>query len=197
MVFTRCGVCDPPPQAQTPGTWTAVECMGLDRRAPSGSLRPTGGGMGSGYVAPSQALMPTVVKWLLQFEDYEQTLWLGKAVPRAWLEAGSPAVVVERSPSSYGRLSFSLHATSTTTVVANVTLPPALAAAGEHHAAAGGFAWPPGGVKVRIRHPSKKLSSVAVGGKSWPNFNATEETVVFATAPGDTTALQHIVATFA
>ena len=60
-------------QAQTPGTWTAVECMGLDRRAPSGSLRPTGGGMGSGYVAPSQALMPTVVKWLLQFEDYEQT----------------------------------------------------------------------------------------------------------------------------
>ena len=57
--------------------------------------------------------------------------------------------------------------------------------------------WPPGGIRLRIRHPSKKLSSVAVGGKSWPSFNATEETVVFAAAPADTAALQHIVATFA
>ena len=32
-------------QAQTPGTWTAVECLGLDRNEASGSLRPSGGGM--------------------------------------------------------------------------------------------------------------------------------------------------------
>ncbi len=46
-------------QAQTPGTWTAVECMGLDRRAPSGSLRPSGGGMGSGYVRVLSATQPS------------------------------------------------------------------------------------------------------------------------------------------
>ena len=187
-------------QAQTPGTWTAVECMGLDRRAPSGSLRPSGGGMGSGYVAPSQALMPTLVKWLLQFEDRHSTLWIGKALPREWLAVGAPPVSVERSPSSWGRLSFSFRATSATTIAANVSLPSRLTPAGEHHATEGSFQWPAGGLKLRFRHssPKRRLSSVEVGSKTWSavQINATEETVSFPTPPNDLTILQHIVATF-
>jgi hypothetical protein len=170
--------------------------MGLDRRGPSGTRRPSGGGMGSGYVAPSQALMPTVIKWLLQFEDRHQTLWLGKALPRVWLEAGSPPIAVERSPSSFGRLSFSLHATDASTVVANISVPRVLAREGEHHAIAAAFDWPRGGIKLRIRHPSKTLHSATVGGVSWGHINKTEETIVFAAAMHDTSVMQHIVATF-
>jgi hypothetical protein len=191
-------------QAQTPGTWTAVECCGMDRNVPSGSLRPTGGGMGSGYVAPSQALMPTLVKWLCQFEDHSGVLWLGKALPRKWLTAGSPIIKLERSPSSYGRLSFSIQARAGGIVTANVTLPTTILSGSEgpHHAtiAGGGFAWPAGGIKLRMRSalfPQKKLTSVTVGGKPWAHFNATEETVLFATAPADLTELQKIAATWA
>ena len=152
-------------QAQTPGTWTAAECLGLDRTGPSGALRPTGGGMGSGYVAPSQALMPTLVKWLCQFEDYSGVLWLGKALPREWLAPGAPAVRLERSPSSLGRLSFTVQATGATTVTANLTLPKLVE--GVHHAsvAGGGFAWPEAGIKLRLRSalfPAKKITSVTV-----------------------------------
>ena len=153
-------------QAQTPGTWTAAECLGLDRTGPSGALRPTGGGMGSGYVAPSQALMPTLVKWLCQFEDYSGVLWLGKALPREWLAPGAPAVRLERSPSSLGRLSFTVQATGATTVTANLTLPK-LVEGVVHHAsvAGGGFAWPEAGIKLRLRSalfPAKKITSVTV-----------------------------------
>ena len=152
-------------QAQTPGTWTAAECLGLDRTGPSGALRPTGGGMGSGYVAPSQALMPTLVKWLCQFEDYSGVLWLGKALPREWLAPGAPAVRLERSPSSLGRLCFTVQATDATTVTANLTLPKLVD--GAHHAsvAGGGFAWPEAGIKLRLRSalfPAKKITSVTV-----------------------------------
>eukprot|EP01046_Picozoa_sp_COSAG06_P002743 COSAG06_NODE_100_length_24132_cov_93.237507_4_plen_459_part_00 len=191
-------------QAQTPGTWTAVECCGMDRNVPSGSLRPTGGGMGSGYVAPSQALMPTLIKWLCQFEDHSGVLWLGKALPRQWLTAGSPIIKLERSPSSYGRLSFSIQAGAGGIVTANVTLPTTILSGSEgpHHAtiAGGGFAWPAGGIKLRMRSalfPQKKLTSVTVGGKPWAHFNATEETVLFATAPADATDLQKIAANWA
>ena len=190
-------------QAQTPGTWTAVECLGLDRTGPSGALRPTGGGMGSGYVAPSQALMPTIVKWLCQFEDHRGVLWLGKALPREWLASGAPPVALHRSPSSYGRISFSIAATSVDSVTANVTLPATIVRSQAHHtsiAGGQGFAWPPGGIKLRLRSPAfpaKKLSAVTVGGVRWLHFNATEETVVFVSAPRDPTALQRITATWA
>lgn len=202
-------------QAQTPGTWTAVECLGLDRTVPSGSLRPTGGGMGSGYVAPSQALMPTVVKWICQFEDYGGVLWLGKAIPRQWLSPGSPPIRLLRSPSSYGRLSFSIHPgpasdadAASSAITINVTLPATIIPAGEHGAhhstvdlaAGGGFTWPDGGIKLRLRSPlfpQKRLASVSVGGKHWAHFNASEETVLFPTSPTDVMDLQAIVATWA
>jgi hypothetical protein len=148
--------------------------------------------------------MPTLVKWLCQFEDHSGVLWLGKALPRQWLTAGSPIIKLERSPSSYGRLSFSIQARAGGIVTANVTLPTTILSGSEgpHHAtiAGGGFAWPAGGIKLRMRSalfPQKKLTSVTVGGKPWAHFNETEETVLFATAPADLTELQKIAATWA
>ena len=109
--------------------------------------------------------MPTLVKWLCQFEDYSGVLWLGKALPREWLAPGAPAVRLERSPSSLGRLCFTVQATDATTVTANLTLPKLVE--GAHHAsvAGGGFAWPEAGIKLRLRSalfPAKKITSVTV-----------------------------------
>ena len=162
--------------AQTRGTWTASECIGsLDRDT----------GSASGYAAPSQTVVPTLVKWALLWEDpVAKQLWIGKAIPREWLQAGK-SVSLGRSPTRYGRLSFSLEAAAGT-VTANVTLP-------------AGFKWPSGGLKLRLRSPAfvdgKRLKAVTVGGKAWSAFNATEETVAFAGEPAAPLALQAIVAT--
>ena len=161
----------------TPGTWTAAECW-------------TMGGGSSGYAAPSQSLLPTLLKWQLLFEDpFAETLWIARAIPRSWLALGKN-VSVSRTPSSYGRLSFSLVASDADTITASIVLPPS-------------FKWPPGGMQLRLRSPSfphKKLSSVTVGGKPWPaaGFNATAETVTFGggASPG-ASALESIVAKFA
>lgn len=164
--------------AQTRGTWTASECIGgLDRDTDSAS----------GYAAPSQTVVPTLVKWLLLFEDpLEKRLWIGKGVPREWLTPGKSAVSLERSPTRYGRLSFSLRSANDTSVSANITLP-------AH------FKWPAGGLMLRLRAPAfidgKRLKGVTVGGKGWSSFNATEETIAFAAAPATLGALQSIVAT--
>ena len=158
----------------TPGTWTAAECW-------------TPGGSSSGYAAPSQTLLPTLLKWQLLFEDpFAQTLWLARATPRSWLAPGKN-VSISRGPSSYGRLSYSLIGSATDRITATILL-------------AAGFQWPSGGIQLRLRSPSfpqKKLSSVLVSGQPWAHFNSTLETVTFEAKPADKTALQNIVAKFA
>jgi hypothetical protein len=160
----------------TPGTWTAAECFGP-------------GGSASGYAAPSQVLLPTFLRWQLLFEDpFEEVLWFGRATPRTWLAADKTSPVALRgAPTSYGKLSFSMQATGTKTIAANVTL-------------GSGFRWPAGGLTLRLRSPSYpalKISSVKVGGVSWSVFNATAETVTIAKAPQSLAALEDIVATLA
>ena len=171
--------------AQTRGTWTAAECIGgLDRDAESASGDAESA---SGYAAPSQTVVPTLIKWMMLFEDpVEKQLWIGKGMPREWLLPGKSAVSLERSPTRYGRLSFALQAASATSIRANITLP-------------ADFKWPTGGLKLRLRAPGvadgKRIKSVTVGGASWASFNATEETIAFATAAVAALALQSIVAT--
>jgi hypothetical protein len=121
---------------------------------------------------------------MLLFEDpLEKQLWLGKAIPREWLQPGTSPVVLEHAPTRYGRLSFSLQATSTTSISANITLPAA-------------FLWPKGGIKLRVRSPSfidgRHISRVTVAGKSWPSFNASEESIFM---PHPCPGLQSIVVT--
>ena len=168
----------------TRGTWTATEDSTLDRRQWNGGKQ----GDGSGYCAPSQTLLPTLMKWMLVFEDpRSRTLWLARAVPRVWLAGGGKRVAVSDSPTRYGRISYSIEPQSNGngTMRANITLPAA-------------FKVPPGGLKLRLRSPAgQKLSSATVGGKPWLTINATEETIAFASASMPATAdLQRIVASF-
>ena len=134
----------------TPGTWTAAECW-------------TAGGGSSGYAAPSQTLLPTLLKWQLMFEDpFAKALWLGRAIPRTWLAPGAAGknVSINNSPSSYGRLGYTLVPSSTTEIKASITL-------------GAGFRWPPGGVQLRLRSPGfprQRLNSVSVGGKALAAF---------------------------
>ena len=127
------------------------------------------------------------VKWMLLWERMQtKTLWIGKAIPRAWL-LSRQRVAVEDATTRYGRLSFSIVATSSSSYTVNVTCTTAEKA----------FA-PPGGIKLRVRSPSflhgSKISQVTVGGHPWSQFNASEETILFKSV---TDEMQHIVVTFA
>jgi hypothetical protein len=158
------------------GTWTATEVSVLPRTAPS-----------SGYTGYNQAAVTANVKWMLLWERMQtKTLWIGKAIPRAWLLSGQ-RVAVEDATTRYGRLSFSIVATSSSSYTVNVTCTTAEKA----------FA-PPGGIKLRVRSPSflhgSKISQVTVGGQPWSQFNASEETILFKSV---TDEMQHIVVTFA
>ena len=154
----------------TRGTFTAPECTQLDR-----SIAHT-----DSYCAPSQALLPLLTKWMLVFDDpATQTLWLGKAVPRVWLSPGE-RVSVQRAPTRYGRVSLTMEA-AVSMVDVNVTLPE-------------GFTWPTGGLLVRLRLPDQqRIASVAVGGQSWPHFDAANETVAFAPRSATAAELQSIL----
>ena len=166
--------------AYTPGTWTAAECSGYDRSAAA-----------SGYVAPSQTLFPTLLKWMIHFEDpFTKTVWIGKALPRAWLRAGRNVTMVN-SPSSYGRLSFILFAVNDSVIHVNLTLPME-----RTHGASRNYTWPAGGIKVRLRHPSKRIQHVTVAGAPYNSFNATDETVWFKNMPIDPSTWQRISVVF-
>lgn len=150
--------------AHTRGTWTAAEISMLDRSTAS-----------SGYCVPSQTLVPLYLKWILVWEDpVGRELWLGKAVPRDWLEyssEGTGQVVVEQATTRYGRISFTLRRESVTTVHANITLlrPPFAATS----ALAPPF--PPGGLKLRVRVPMNMVLAATSAGV----LNTTEQTVSF------------------
>jgi hypothetical protein len=133
-----------------------------------------------------------LLKWLHVFDDpTEDVLWLGKAIPRVWLSEGE-TVDVRNAPSSYGRVSYSIHATTSSSFAINVTLPERVQSAS-------------GGVRLRVRaldyRSGKRIHNVFVGGKEWQHFNATAETVDFPTSSGaampTTAAMQRIVVTTA
>jgi hypothetical protein len=200
----------------TPGTWTAAECWSpgggsSGYATPSQTLLPTLLKWQVRPVIPPSLLacrcnvvamslhcricVSSLVACIhliccrvqLLFEDpFAETLWLARAIPRSWLTLGKN-VSLSRSPSSYGRLGFTLVASIPGVIKASIILPPS-------------FKWPPGGVQLRLRspdYPAKKIATVTVGGKPWTGFNATVETVRFgATFPG-AAALLNIVATFA
>lgn len=161
------------------GTWTATECIGsLDRDSSS-----------SGYAAPSQTVLPALLKWMLVFEDpATKILWIGKGLPREWLRPGPDAepvrdsrsaaggagadISVRNSPTRYGRLSFLISVRSPTKVIANITLLP------------GPTTWPPGGLRLRLRLPGFRRGA-RITASSVGTVNATAETVDIWTLPSD------------
>jgi hypothetical protein len=142
----------------TRGTWTALECVDMDRdRA---EHLP--------YCAPAQLTIPTVTKWMLVFEDpLDETLWLAKATPRRWLADGE-RIRVAGAPTRSGAVSYEIRSQiERGRVAATVELPDGRQAE----------------AKLRLRVPEPHvMRRVEVNGRPWPAFDPSEETV---TLPAD------------
>jgi hypothetical protein len=152
----------------TRGTWTAPETRPVFDETPAAP-----------YCTPAQLVVALMTRWILVFEDpISETLWLGKAIPRKWLEDGK-TVSVSGAPTRWGKVEFSMTShLGQGNIVATLDLPPHFRAA----------------TKLRLRTPGdRKLKSILVNGKPWTQFSVTEETV---TLPAGLTGKQTIVAAY-
>lgn len=96
--------------AHTPGSWTAGEVADIS------------GGMPL-FCMPAQLTIPLLLRWMLVFEDSAgQSLYLGRAVPRAWLASNEP-VGIGAAPTRWGRTGFQLQAAKDGTIRGSVSLP--------------------------------------------------------------------------
>ena len=83
--------------AHTAGSWTAGEVCDITGGLPL-------------FCIPAQLTIPLLMRWMLAFEDDDaDRLWLGRAVPRAWLASGKP-LSIENAPTRWGRVDLSLQA---------------------------------------------------------------------------------------
>ena len=119
--------------------------------------------------------------------------------PRAWLNTGERAQVANVPLSNGARVGLSIESIGTLdagggggeSFKVNVTLR-------SRGGGGGAFAWPSGGVVVRLRSPhwpARTIAAATVAGRPWPHINATDETVVFARAPPSLADMQDIVVT--
>lgn len=102
-----------------------------------------------------------IYRKMLLNEFGTDTLFIGQAIPRAWLEEGKK-VEVENAPTYFGLVSFTIDGVDSknqitaSLKISNRNLPKELL--------------------VRFRHPnSAKIRSVVVNGKSWKNFDPDKE----------------------
>jgi hypothetical protein len=135
----------------TRGTWMAPET----RNVLTGVTAP--------YCTPAQLVVALMTRWMLVFEDPQsETLWLGKAIPRQWLEDGKTTAVSD-APTRWGRVGFSVVShLNEKTITATVSLPSSF----------------PAVTKLRLRVPgSAPLKSVTLNGRTWTQFSPAEETI--------------------
>lgn len=146
----------------TRGTWLAPE-----------TRRPLTDEEAAPYCTPAQLVVPMLARWLLVFEDPESgEVWLGKALPRAWLADGN-VTRVSRAPTAYGRIGFAIRSHIKSGMIsAQVELP---------HA---GIRAP---IKLRLRAPGTtpaRMKSVTLNDKPWTQFDAASEVVTIAPGTG-------------
>ena len=90
--------------AETRGSWTAGEVTGIT-------------GDSALYCIPAQQTIPLIVRGMLVLEDSdEDRLHLAKGVPRQWVASGKK-ISVERAPTRWGRVSFTLQAKPETNAI--------------------------------------------------------------------------------
>ena len=96
--------------AHTPGSWTAGEVSDIT------------GGMPL-FCMPAQLTIPLLLRWMLVFDDSAgETLYLARAVPRAWIEGPQP-IGISEAPTRWGRTGFQLRRTGEGVIEGSVTLP--------------------------------------------------------------------------
>jgi len=136
----------------TRGTWTAPETRNVLRAE---NAAP--------YCTPAQLVVALLTRWMLIFEDPEsETLWLGRAIPRAWLADGK-TTSISNGPTRWGRVGFSIYSQiNAGKIIASVALPSGA----------------PPLTKLRLRAPAgHKIHSVLLNGQPWSQFDADEETI--------------------
>lgn len=139
----------------TRGTWTAPETRNvlIDRIA-------------APYCTPSELVVALMTRWLVVFEDPEtNVLWLGKAIPRNWLEDGK-VTKVTGAATKWGRIGFSIDShLKSSTIETKIDLSPQ------------GL---PVTTTLKLRAPDElKIKSVTLNGKSWTQFDSGTETITF------------------
>ena len=100
--------------AHSRGTWTAIECVDMDRAR----------GAHSPYCLPSQMTVPIAAKWLLVYEDpVSGEITLGRGIPRDRLEQGR-SISVADAPTRRGKLGFSFSSNiANGEILARVSMP--------------------------------------------------------------------------
>eukprot|EP01052_Picozoa_sp_SAG31_P032453 SAG31_NODE_3561_length_4122_cov_2.472036_2_plen_637_part_00 len=151
----------------TRGTWTGAEVAGHGLTS-----------VGSGASTVTSDTIPPFFKQIFAYDHpLTNDLWLGRAIPRVWLTPGE-TLAIEGAPTRGGRVGLTV-VSYTSSFSVNISLP--------HN-----FAWPTGGVVLRLRNPSfptKKITSASLGA-----IDAMEECVRFIEPPAKgTSELQHIV----
>ena len=141
--------------AYTRGFWTAPESTTIDRRHSS-----------IAYCSPSEGIVPLMFKWMIIFEDpMTQTIWIGKAIPRDYLE-NDQSIVATNATVSYGSITATYQSKFTKNKLIQVILDPKLKK------------FPENGIKVRVRPPGKlPIKKVTMNGQSFTDYNATSEYV--------------------
>jgi len=135
----------------TRGTWTAPETRPVFLDDPAAP-----------YCTPAQLVIALLTRWMLVFEDpMSDTLWLGKAVPRKWLEDGKK-ISIAAAPTRWGRVGFTIESElKQNKIIATLNLPSRRAT-----------------TRLRLRTPGQRpLKSVQLNGKTSSAFDAQEETI--------------------
>ena len=117
------------------------------------------------YCTPAQLVASMLTRWLLVFEDPEsETLWLGKAMPRAWLEDGK-TIAVRAAPTRWGRVGYSIVSQlESRTIRAALDLPDSGIAAE---------------IRLRLRAPrGLRLRSATLDDRTAARFDADREFVI-------------------
>lgn len=136
----------------SPGTWTSVESSKID------------GTLGGPYCTPAQVTIPTLTKWMLVFEEPDDSVvWLARATPRTWLEQGKK-IAVTAAPTRFGKISYELRSNVEKEKVSAVIHTPDDSVAT---------------IKLRCRTPGgKKMRGVTINGEKWTDFSPEQEVVV-------------------
>jgi len=99
---------------------------------------------------------------MLVMEDGD-SLWLGRAIPRAWLEQGK-RVSVQNAPTHFGTVSYEITSDANLgKIAATIEMPSRN---------------PPKSVLLRLRHPQKLvMKSITINGNPWTDFDPVKEAV--------------------
>ena len=139
--------------AYTRGFWTAPESTTIDRTQSS-----------IAYCSPSEGIVPLMMKWMFVFEDpTAQTVWIGKAIPRDYLDSGRNVTVLNATV-SYGSLTVKYFSTIAENRSISVYVDLQLQI------------FPLNGIKLRVRSPGKlAIKNISLNGKMFTDFNVTGE----------------------